>query len=59
MAHIPGPRSVLAEFPDTMDSWQIHDNARFAVPRLIAYRVGGMPPGIADSSAWETLKEQG
>jgi predicted ABC-type ATPase len=53
-----GLRNLFAEYAATMDSWQVYDNAGFAAPRLIASQTAGMPPAIADATAWENLKEQ-
>ena len=53
-----GLKNLLGQYPDTVDSWQVYDNAGLAGPRLIASRTAGMPPVIADPNAWENLKEQ-
>jgi predicted ABC-type ATPase len=53
-----GLKNLFGVYADTVDSWQVYDNAGFAAPRLIGSRTAGMPPSIADPRAWETLKEQ-
>ena len=53
-----GLRNLFTWYPAVLDSWQVYDNEGFAGPRLIASRAAGTPPAIADSSAWDNLKER-
>jgi hypothetical protein len=50
--------NLFTIYPDVLDSWQVYDNAGLAGPRLIASRVAGMSPDIADPSAWNNLRDQ-
>lgn len=52
-----GLTNLFACYPGAVDSWQVYDNAELAGPRLIASRAAGMPPEVADASAWDNLKE--
>jgi len=55
---ITGLSNLFARYLGAVDTWQMYDNSRVEGPRLIASRVAGDPPVIADVSAWEALKEQ-
>jgi predicted ABC-type ATPase len=52
-----GLTNLFTCYPGAVDSWQVYDNAELAGPRLIASRAVGMPPEVADPSAWTNLKE--
>ncbi len=52
-----GLENLFTCYSSAVDSWQVYDNAELAGPRLIASRAAGMPPVVADPSAWENLKE--
>lgn len=52
-----GLKNLVTCYSAAVDSWQVYDNAELMGPRLIASRAAGMPPAIADPSAWDNLKE--
>lgn len=52
-----GLKNLFTCYPGAVDSWQVYDNAELAGPRLIASQAAGMPPVVADPSAWDNLKE--
>ncbi|MBI1796538.1 MAG: zeta toxin family protein [Candidatus Eisenbacteria bacterium] len=52
-----GLRNLLTCYAMEVDSWQVYDNAELGGPRLIASQAAGAPPVIANTTAWDNLKE--
>lgn len=55
---VAGLRNLYTCYAQTVDSFQVYDNAELSGPRLIAAKAAGTPPVIADIGAWKNLKEQ-
>lgn len=53
-----GLRNFFERYHETVDSWQMFDNAEMPGPRLIAVRGRGQSSEILDASAWNNLLEQ-
>lgn len=53
-----GLRNFFERYHETVDSWQMFDNAELPGPRLVALRSRAGVPEILDTMVWNNLQEQ-
>jgi predicted ABC-type ATPase len=51
-----GLKNLLTCYPDSVDSWQVYDNADLAAPRLVAFGAAGASTVVVDGNRWNHLK---
>ncbi len=51
-----GLRNFFGVYVDAVDSWQLYDNSRPSLPRLIASRAPGAEPTILDAPSMAALE---